>query len=87
MVEESLRDAERGKAASVPSRRCTAIWTAARLAPSGLMARLAARGGERGSPRGVPVGRRSPTRRSEAMSAPGTAEDGEAIPERLPMGR
>ncbi|MFL0456977.1 SDR family NAD(P)-dependent oxidoreductase [Brachybacterium paraconglomeratum] len=44
VVEESLRDAERGKAVSVPSRRYTAIWTAARLAPSGLMARLAARG-------------------------------------------
>ena len=44
MVEESLRDAERGKAVSVPSRRYTAIWTAARLAPSGLMARFAARG-------------------------------------------
>ena len=44
MLEESLRHAERGKAVSVPSRRYTAIWTAARLAPSGLMARLAARG-------------------------------------------
>ena len=44
MVEESLRHAGRGKAVSVPSRRYTAIWTAARLAPSGLMARLAARG-------------------------------------------
>lgn len=44
MLEESLRDAERGKAVSVPSRRYTAIWTAAHLAPSGLMARLAARG-------------------------------------------
>ena len=44
VVEESLRDAGRGKAVSVPSRRYTAIWTAARLAPSGLMARLAARG-------------------------------------------
>ena len=39
-----LRHAGRGKAVSVPSRRYTAIWTAARLAPSGPMARLAARG-------------------------------------------
>ncbi|MGP5056008.1 SDR family NAD(P)-dependent oxidoreductase [Brachybacterium paraconglomeratum] len=44
VVEESLRDAGRAKAVSVPSRRYTAIWAAARLAPSGLMARLAARG-------------------------------------------
>ena len=44
VVEESLRDAGRGKAVSVPSRRYTAIWTATRFAPSGLMARLAARG-------------------------------------------
>ncbi|WP_270407463.1 SDR family NAD(P)-dependent oxidoreductase [Brachybacterium paraconglomeratum] len=44
VVEESLRHAGRGEAVSVPSRRYTAIWTAARLAPSGLMARLAARG-------------------------------------------
>lgn len=44
VVEESLRHAGRGKAFSVPSRRHAAIWTAARLAPSGLMARLAARG-------------------------------------------
>ncbi len=44
VVEESLRHAARGAAVSVPSRRYTAIWAAARLAPSGLMARLAARG-------------------------------------------
>src|SRR5699024_3560043 len=44
VVEESLRDAERGKAVSVPSKRYTAIWTLSQLAPSGLMARLAARG-------------------------------------------
>ncbi len=44
VVEESLRHAGRGKAVSVPSRRHAAIWTAARLVPSGLMARLAARG-------------------------------------------
>ena len=44
VVEESLRDAERRKAVSVPSRRYTAIWTLSQLAPSGLMARLAARG-------------------------------------------
>lgn len=44
VVEESLRHAGRGKAVSVPNRRYTAIWTAARLAPSGPMARLAARG-------------------------------------------
>ncbi|ATG50126.1 short-chain dehydrogenase [Brachybacterium vulturis] len=44
VVEESLRDAARGKAVSVPSKRYKAIYTAARLAPTGLMARLAARG-------------------------------------------
>ncbi|MDN6303475.1 MAG: SDR family oxidoreductase [Brachybacterium sp.] len=44
VVEESLRDATRGKTVSVPSRRYKAIYTAARLAPTGLMARLAARG-------------------------------------------
>lgn len=44
VVEESLRDVARGKSVSVPSRRYTAIYTAARLAPTGLMAKLAARG-------------------------------------------
>ena len=44
VVEESLHDVERGKAVSVPSKRYTAIWTLSQLAPSGLMARLAARG-------------------------------------------
>ena len=39
VVEESLRDVARGKPVSVPSKRYTAIWAAARL-----MARLAARG-------------------------------------------
>ncbi|MCT1435934.1 SDR family NAD(P)-dependent oxidoreductase [Brachybacterium paraconglomeratum] len=43
VVEESLRDTARGKAASVPSKRCKAITTAAKLAPTGLMAKLAAR--------------------------------------------
>lgn len=44
VVEESLRDVARGKSLSVPSKRYKAIYTAARLAPTGLMARLAARG-------------------------------------------
>ena len=44
VVRESLRDAERGKSVSVPSTRYTAIWALSQLAPSGLMARLAARG-------------------------------------------
>lgn len=44
VVSESLRDVARGKAVSVPSRRYKAIYTAARLAPTGLMAKLAARG-------------------------------------------
>ena len=44
VVAESLRDADRGRAVSVPSRRYKAIWTAARLAPTDLMAKLAARG-------------------------------------------
>lgn len=44
VVEESLRDAERGKAVSVPSKRYKAIWTVSQLAPSGVMARLAAKG-------------------------------------------
>ena len=44
VVEESLRDAERGKAVSVPSKRYRAIWTVSQLAPSEVMARLAARG-------------------------------------------
>ncbi|MDN5901286.1 MAG: SDR family NAD(P)-dependent oxidoreductase, partial [Brachybacterium sp.] len=39
VVEESLRDAARGKAVSVPSKRYKAIYTVARLAPTGLMAR------------------------------------------------
>ena len=44
VVAESLRDVERGRAVSVPSRRYKLIVTAAKLAPAGLMARLAARG-------------------------------------------
>ena len=44
VVSESLRDVARGKAVSVPSKRYKAIYTVARLAPTGLMARLAARG-------------------------------------------
>ncbi|QNN82809.1 SDR family NAD(P)-dependent oxidoreductase [Brachybacterium sp. Z12] len=44
VVSESLRDVARAKAVSVPSRRYKAIYTAARLAPDGLMARLAALG-------------------------------------------
>lgn len=44
VVEESLLDAARGKAVSVPSKRYKAIYTVARLAPTGLVARLAARG-------------------------------------------
>ena len=44
VVTESLQDVARGKAVSVPSRRYKAIYTAARLAPTGLMARLAAMG-------------------------------------------
>ena len=40
VVEESLRDAERG----MPSKRYKAIWTVSQLAPSGVMARLAAKG-------------------------------------------
>ena len=44
VVSESLRDVERGKAVSVPSKRYKAIYTVARLAPTGLMAKLAARG-------------------------------------------
>ncbi|RCS71048.1 SDR family NAD(P)-dependent oxidoreductase [Brachybacterium alimentarium] len=44
VVEESLRDVDRGKSLSVPSRRYRAIYTAARFAPAGLMSRLAARG-------------------------------------------
>lgn len=44
VVADSLRDVGRGKAVSVPSRRYKAIYTAARLAPTGLMAKLAARG-------------------------------------------
>jgi short-subunit dehydrogenase len=44
VVEESLRDAARGKAVSVPSKRYTAIWGISQLAPAGLVSRLAARG-------------------------------------------
>ena len=44
MVEESLRDVAQGKAVSVPSKRYKAITTIAKLAPTGLMAKLAARG-------------------------------------------
>lgn len=44
VVEESLHHAGRGKAVSVPSKRYKAIWTVSQLAPSGLMARLAAQG-------------------------------------------
>lgn len=44
VVEESLLDAARGKAVSVPSKRYKAIYTVARLAPTGLVARVAARG-------------------------------------------
>ena len=44
VVEESLRDAERGKAVSVPSKRYKGIWAVSQLAPSEVMARLAARG-------------------------------------------
>lgn len=44
VVEESLRDVARGRAVSVPSKRYKVIFTVARLAPTGLMAGLAARG-------------------------------------------
>ena len=44
VVEESLRDVAQGKAVSVPSKRYKAITTIAKLAPTGLMAKLAARG-------------------------------------------
>lgn len=44
VVGDSLRDVGRGKAVSVPSKRYKAIYTAARLAPTGLMSKLAARG-------------------------------------------
>src|SRR5690606_5802701 len=44
VVEESLRDVARGKAVSVPSKRYKALYTVARLAPTGLVARVAARG-------------------------------------------
>ena len=44
VVEESLRDAERGKAVSVPSKRYKGIWAVSQLAPSGAMARAAAKG-------------------------------------------
>lgn len=44
VVEESLQDVGRGRAVSVPSKRYKAIYTAARLAPTGFMAKLAARG-------------------------------------------
>ena len=44
VVTESLRDVERRKAVSVPSRRYRALQVAARFAPSGIVARAAARG-------------------------------------------
>jgi short-subunit dehydrogenase len=44
VVEESLRDAERGKSVSVPSKRYKAIWAVSQLAPAGVMARLATKG-------------------------------------------
>ena len=44
VVEESLRDVARGRAVSVPSKRYKAIYTVARLAPTGLAAKLASRG-------------------------------------------
>src|SRR5699024_2081385 len=44
VVEEPLRDVAKGKAVSVPSKRYKAITTIAKLAPTGLMATLAARG-------------------------------------------
>ncbi len=40
----SLRDAARGKAVSVPSKRDTAFWGISQLAPAGLVSRVAARG-------------------------------------------
>ncbi len=44
VVDEALRDAARGKSVSVPSLRYKAIVAATRFAPSGLLARAAARG-------------------------------------------
>lgn len=44
VIEESLRDVARGRAVSVPSKRYKAIYTVARIAPTGLMAKLASRG-------------------------------------------
>lgn len=44
VVEESLRDASRARAVSVPSRRYRAIVAASRFLPAGLLARAAARG-------------------------------------------
>jgi short-subunit dehydrogenase len=44
VVEESLRHAAQGRAVSIPSRRYRVISTVSRLAPSQLVARLAARG-------------------------------------------
>lgn len=44
VVEESLRDAERRQAVSVPSKQHKAIWTVSQLEPPGVMARLAAKG-------------------------------------------
>ena len=49
VVEESLRDTARGKAVSAPSKRYKAITTVTKLAPTGLMAKLA-RGGAEGFP-------------------------------------
>ncbi|MGO1228536.1 SDR family NAD(P)-dependent oxidoreductase [Brachybacterium sp. AOP42-C2-15] len=43
-VSESLRDVEKGEAVSMSSKRYKAIYTAARLAPTGPMAKLTARG-------------------------------------------
>lgn len=44
VVTESLQDVGRGEAVSAPSKRYKTIYTAARLAPTGLMAKLAAIG-------------------------------------------
>lgn len=44
VVAESLRDADRGRAVSVPSRRYKVLVAVARFAPSGLAARIAERG-------------------------------------------
>ncbi|QKJ19811.1 SDR family NAD(P)-dependent oxidoreductase [Microbacterium hominis] len=44
VVSESLRDAARGRAVSIPSTRYKVLTALSRLAPSGLVARLASRG-------------------------------------------